>query len=306
MSGDADTLLARLSAAMADAVQAAAGCVVLVRPAGARPCSGILWRADVVVSSEQLLPLDGDTRVVLPGGTEVAARPAGRDPGTNIAAFRLEPPAPAAATLPAEAAAGPRPGALALLLGADGAGGATARLGLVHAVGPAWHSMAGGRIDRLIRLDARLSGEEEGGPVLDAAGGLLGLSTSGPRRRALVIPAATVERVLEPLLREGRIARGWLGVSLQPVAIPEALHGTAGRPSGLMVLGLARAGPAAEAGLLPGDILLELDGEPVAHPRAVARALGPDRIGQRVTLRLLRAGGVQDLALTVAARPPAA
>ena len=75
-----------------------------------------------------------------------------------------------------------------------------ARLGIIHAVGPAWYSRAGGRIDRRITLDMTLSGREEGGPVLDAAGGLLGISTLGPRRQVLVIPTATVEGVVEPLL----------------------------------------------------------------------------------------------------------
>jgi S1-C subfamily serine protease len=309
MSGEAnggrgDDPLAQLSEALAERVAAAAGCVVSVHSARGRPLAGILWRPDLVVTSEQFLPSEGETKLVLPGGgVEVSARPVGRDPGTNVALLRPERPGPGAQPRPVSAEA-PRLGALALLLGGDGAGGATARLALVHAVGPAWHSMAGGRIDRLIRLDARLRGEE-GGPVLDAAtGGLLGMSTSGPRGRVLVIPAATVERVLDPLLREGRIPRGWLGVSLQPVAIPEALRGPAGgQDSALMVLGLARGGPAEAAGVLPGDILLALDGRPVAQPRAVAEALGPDRVGQTAVLRLLRGGAAQDLAVTIAPRP---
>ena len=106
---------------------------------------------------------------------------------------------------------------------------------MVHAIGPEWHSQAGGRIDALLRLDARL-GADEGGPVLTLAGRLLGMSTAGPRRRALVIPAATIDRVLDPLLAEGRIARGWLGVGLQPVMVPDSLREAAGRDSGMMVV----------------------------------------------------------------------
>ena len=144
---------------------------------------------------------------------------------------------------------------------------------------PEWHSQAGGRIDALLRLDVRL-GVDEGGPVLDAAGGLLGMSTAGPRRRALVIPAATIDRVLDPLLAEGRIARGWLGVGLQPVMVPDSLREAAGRDSGMMVVSLAAGGPAAAAGVLPGDIMLDLDGTPVRRARALAAAMGPERIGQ--------------------------
>ncbi|HUB47244.1 MAG TPA: S1C family serine protease, partial [Acetobacteraceae bacterium] len=160
------------------------------------------------------------------------------------------------------------------------------------------------RIDALLRLDVRL-GTDEGGPVLDSGGQLLGMSTAGPRRRALAIPAATIDRVLDPLLAEGRVARGWLGVGLQPVMVPETLRPAAGQDSGMMVMSLASGGPAAAAGVLPGDILLDLDGTPVRRMRALAAAMGPDQIGKSVALRLLRAGAVQTLAVTIAARPAA-
>ncbi len=213
-----------LSAALAARVAGAAGCVVGLRVGGHRRRSGIIWQPDAVVASEQTLPDATEFELSLPGGATASAQLAGRDPATNVAVLRLA--APVAAAVPA-AAADPRPGALALLLGGDGAGGATARLAMIHAVGPAWHSMAGGRIDALLRLDTRL-GADEGGPVLDAEGRLLGMSTTGPRRRVLVIPAATIARVVGPLLAEGRVARGWLGVALAPVAVPEALREAAG------------------------------------------------------------------------------
>jgi S1-C subfamily serine protease len=273
--------------------------VVAVQPAGGRARSGILWRDGVAVVSEQSLPRAERYDAVLPGGEVVPARLAGRDPGTNVAALRLD--ATARAALPAAAEA--RTGALALTLGSNGAGGTTARLALVQEVGPGWQSQAGGRIDRRIVLDARLGGAAEGGPVLDASGGLLGMSTFGPRRRALVIPTATIERVLGPLLDRGDIARGWLGVSLQPVAIPEAMRVAAGGEAGLMVLGLADGGPAALAGVMPGDILVTLDGHPAVRPRDIAERLGPDSVGKAVELRVLRAGQAVTVPLTVSARP---
>jgi S1-C subfamily serine protease len=122
-------------------------------------------------------------------------------------------------------------------------------------------------------------------------------------RRTIVIPTATLERVVDPLLTHGRIARGWLGVGLQPVMIPDSLHQTAGRESGLMVVSLASGGPAEAAGVLPGDIVLDIDGAPAGRPRALTASLGPDRIGQGVALRVLRAGAVQPISVTIAARP---
>ncbi|HVC63211.1 MAG TPA: S1C family serine protease [Acetobacteraceae bacterium] len=291
-------LLEQISAGLADRVAAAAPCVVAIGT-GRHHVSGILWRPDVVVTSAQALP-DRTGFTLRRAGSEMSAQLAGRDPGTNVCVLRLAQPIEAA--LPAAAPVPPRVGALALLVGADDSGAPTGRLGMVHATGPEWHSQAGGRIDALLRLDVRL-GADEGGPVLDTAGGLLGMSTAGPRRRALVIPAATIERVLDPLLAEGRIARGWLGVGLQPVIVPDSLRAAAGRDSGMMVVSLAAGGPAAAAGVLPGDIMLDLDGTPVRRARALAAAMGPERIGHGVTLRLLRAGALQTLSLVIAARP---
>jgi S1-C subfamily serine protease len=293
-------LLEQFSTALADRVAAVAPCVVAIGT-GRRHVSGILWRPDVVVTSAQELP-DRTEFNLRRAGTELTAKLAGRDPGTNVAVLRLA--QPIEAVLPRHASALPRVGTLALLVGADDTGAPTGRLAMLHAIGPEWHSQAGGRIDASLRLDVRL-GVDEGGPVLDATGGLLGMSTAGPRRRALVIPAATIDRVLDPLLAEGRIARGWLGVGLQPVMVPDSLREAAGRDSGMMVVSLAAGGPAAAAGVLPGDIMLDLDGTPVRRARALAAAMGPERIGQGVTLRLLRAGALQTLSVVIAARPAA-
>jgi S1-C subfamily serine protease len=293
-------LLEQFSTALAERVAAVAPCVVAIGT-GRHHVSGILWRPDVVVTSAQELP--GRTEFNLRrAGSQFTAQLAGRDPGTNIALLRLA--QPIETTLPQAASAPPRVGALALLVGADDTGAPTGRLGMVHATGPEWHSQAGGKIDALVRLDVRL-GVDEGGPVLDAAGGLLGMSTAGPRRRALVIPVATINRVLDPLLAEGRIARGWLGVGLQPVMVPDSLRAAAGRDSAMMVVSLAAGGPAATAGVLPGDIMLDLNGAPLRRARALAAAMGPEQIGKSVTLRLLRAGVVQTLSVVIAARPAA-
>ncbi len=163
--------------------------------------------------------------------------------------------------------------------------------------------MAGGEIDQLIRLDLRASREEEGGPVIDARGGLIGMATAGPRGRALVIPHATIERAVGRILTHGTVRGGWLGVGLQPVSVPAALREAAGQDSGLMVVSLAPSGPAEQAGMLPGDILLTVDGEPALRLRAIRARLGSDRVGQAIDIRLMRAGAVQSVRLTVAARP---
>ena len=158
--------LEQFSEALADRLAAASRFVVAIRT-GRRDCSGILWRDDVVVTSEQMMP-EGPNFTVVHDGAEIPANLAGCDAGTNVAVLRLATKLDAA--LPA-AAASPRPGSLALIVGADARGAPTGRLGMVHATGPEWHSQSGGRIDALLRLDARL-GADEGGPVLTLGGRL--------------------------------------------------------------------------------------------------------------------------------------
>ena len=300
MSEIVEDTLAQMSAALSARVAASRRLVAAIRCGGRSLRSGTLWRQDAVVASEQALPDVEEAEVILDGGQSFAARLAGRDPGTNIAVLRLDGgPQPA----PHAVAGEPLPGALVLALAADRAGGVAVRLGAVHSVGPAWHSRAGGRIDRRIALDLRLDQAEEGGPVIDAAGGLVGISTLGPRRRVLAIPAATVERVLDPLLTSGRVARGWLGAAVQPVMVPDALRAEASQPLGLMVIGLTRHGPAAQAGVMMGDILIGVDGAGLGSPSALAGMLGPESVGRQVALRLIRGGAVQALTATIGARP---
>jgi S1-C subfamily serine protease len=290
--------LVNLSDALAERLRVARPLVAGIAAPGHRTRSGTLWRKDVVVASEQRFPDVGDAKVTLSDGSALAARVAGRDSGTNIVALHLDgnvDPAP----LPAGE---PRPAGLALALGFDD-GGVSVRLGVVHSVGPAWHSRAGGRIDRRITLDIRLTPKEEGGPVLGPAGGLLGISTLGPRGRVLVIPASTVEAVLEPLLAKGRVERGWLGLALQPVLVPEALEGAVGHSRGLMIINVSKDGPAARASLHAGDILVTIAGDSITSPAALAQHLGPEAVGKRVELGLIRADEPLSIGVTIGVQP---
>lgn len=297
-------LLAQFSTALAERTAAARPLVAAVRVRGHALRSGTLWRQDVVVVSEQALPRTEEAEIVLADGKTLPAQLAGRDPGTNTALLRLDGGSQTNGGQPAwSPAAEPRPGTVVLALAADETCGHAVRLGTVRAVGPAWHSRAGGRIDRRIWLDMRLGNSEEGGPVIDAAGGLLGISTLGPRRRVLVIPSATVERVVEPLLSRGRIARGWLGLAVQPVLVPETPGQETSQRQGLMVVGVTRDGPAAQAGVLMGDILLAIDETAVPGMARLAEVLGPEAVGKQVQLRLIRAGNIQSVTATVGERP---
>src|SRR5437762_4057464 len=183
-------LLQQFSGALAERAATVRGALAALRLSETRHLSATLWQPDVALASEQSLPRRDEFELVVAGGAVLKAQLAGRDPGTNVAALRLERAVDFRPLTNAEATAG----ALALAFGADGAGGVRARLGLVNIAGPEWASSAGGRIDRYIVLDLALARAEEGGPVLDAAGGRLGITTFGPRAKVLVIPSATIDR----------------------------------------------------------------------------------------------------------------
>src|SRR5580693_484694 len=280
-------ILTQFSDALAERAASAAELVAVIRLSERRHLTASIWRDDLIVASEQSLPERETYDVVLPGGTAAKATLVGRDSGTNVALLKLD----RAVKAVVPSAGEPQLGSLVLAFGADGAAGATVRLGIVNHAGPQWHSRSGGKIDRRIVLDVSLARSEEVGPVLDTKGARLGFSTFG-RRQVIVIPSATVERVIAALLQHGHFARGWLGVALQPVAVPDALQDAAGQKAGLMVMSVADGGPSAVAGVLAGDILLSIDGEPMRRYRRIAGGLGPDSIGREIDLKLIRSGAI--------------
>jgi S1-C subfamily serine protease len=280
-----------LSAAFGDLVARVAPSAVAVHSDHSRS-SGFVWRPGLIVTADESLSEEGVFTAVLRGGSTVAAQLVGRDPTTDIALLRVEadlPPCPLETSLPAV-------GALVLAVGAE-EGTSTAALGVLSRAGGPWQSLRGGEIDARIELDLRLRQTGEGGVVMDATGAGIGMAVFGPRRRVLVIPTATIERVAPRLAEFGRIARGYLGLGLQPVTIE------GGQGSGVMIMSVDPQGPGAGAGLHQGDILVDWNGERIRYVQSLLRALGPDSVGQAVTLGLRRAGDRRQVSLTIAERP---
>lgn len=294
-------LLTTLSELLVAQFAAARASVAAIRLSERAHLGAILWRQDALVTSEQSLPERDALEAILPDGARMAGRLAGRDPATNVAVIRLD----GSAAAPALSVSAPQVGALAIAAGSDAGGRASARLGTVNAVGPEWHSMRGGRIEARIQLDIRLAESEEGGPVFDAAGRWLGMTTFGPRGQILVLPAATVERIAPALLASGRVPRGWLGIALRPVAVPDELRESSGEATGLMVMSLSAEGPAAKAGIVAGDIILSVEGTSARRLRSVLAHLGSDSVGKTVALRVVRGGAVIGVEVTITERPEA-
>jgi len=256
--------------------------------------SGFVWRAGLIVTSDEGLAEEGDVRVTLPGGESRAAQPIGRDPSTAIALLRVD-----GHDLPSVALAGtiPLTGALVLAVGAQG-GAPTAALGAVSLSTGPWQSMRGGDIDARIELDTRLRSTAEGGLAVNAAGQAFGMTVFGPRRRVLVIPSATIGRVAARLETHGRIPRGYLGLGLQPVTIED------GAP-GLMVMSVDPNGPGAAANIHQGDVLVSWDGMRIGKLRPLLRSLGPDSVGKQLAIELRRGGEPHQTRIQIGERPAA-
>jgi len=285
--------LAALSTELAAIVERLGPSVVAVDARPRFASSGVFWRPGVVVTAEHTIRREEEISVTLPDGSTVPATLAGSDAGTDIAVLKVESGAPVIA----RATADPAPGHLALALGRSENSGVNATLGIVSAVSGEWRTWRGGRLDRYIRLDLTLYPGSSGGPVVNTAGEAIGIATSALSRIAgLAIPATTVDRVVDEILARGRVARGYLGVGLQPVELPD-------HHKGLIVLSLEPEGPAAKAGVLIGDILVELGGGAVTDTEEIQGVLESRTVGQPIEAGFLRGGAARKVTITIGERP---
>jgi S1-C subfamily serine protease len=291
---ESENPLVALSDHAAHLVETVAGAIVAVQAGGRQRSSGIHWRSGVIVTAEEVLDGDDDIKVTLPGGRQVPASLAGRDPSTDIAVLRFQPDGLPVA--PVADSASLRPGHIVLAVGNHG-GAAVANLGVVSFVGGAWYSQRGGTIDTLLRVDLTLSPAAEGGALVDTHARVLGMVVAGPRGRVLAIPAATIDRATDQLLAKGYVGRGYLGAGLQP------LRPHKGKRDGILVISIDPDGPAARAGLLVGDIVTTWNAAPVNRVREVMQLLGPDSIGSSVDLALSRGGAPAALKIVIGERP---
>lgn len=287
--------LPAFSNAIANLVRGAGQSVVSVHSRRSRG-SGYVWRPGLIVTANDTLADEGAVDVALPGGETVPATLRGRDASTDIALLRID--RTNLAPIPASADA-IEPGALAIVVGAN-EGAPVAALGLVSRVGEAWRSLRGGTIDARIELDVALRASAEGGVVMDAIGRTIGIAVFGPRRRVLVIPSITIDRVAARLEADGRIPRGYLGLGLQPVRLAGDSDG-----EGAMVMTVDAAGPGAAAGVRQGDVIVSWNGHALQGVVGVWRELGPDSVGSVVRLSVRRAGDPAEFDVTIGARPDA-
>ncbi|HEY9902505.1 MAG TPA: trypsin-like peptidase domain-containing protein [Candidatus Sericytochromatia bacterium] len=301
-SPEMPSALLALSNNLADVVEQVGHSVVTVQGRSRLSSSGVHWRSRIVVTADETIKRSEDITVTLPDGRTVPATLVGRDPSTDIAVLKLQDVELPVAEIGEASLL--KVGHVVLAVGRPSESGLSASMGVVSAISGSWRSSYGGLIDQFVRLDLNLYPNLEGGPLVEASGRVVGITVSGPRRTVITIPASTINRVVDQLLAKGHIARGYLGLGMQPVRLPETLKNTLNLSSlgGVIVINVESDGPADKSGVLIGDVLVAIDGTPVSDTSDIQAILGSQTLGKTLNVQIVRGGTLVEVALTVGER----
>lgn len=304
-SGDG-ALLDAYSRTVSEVVEFVAPAVVHVHVEGHRAHGGQGSGSGVVVSPDGIVltnnhVVESARAIVLTlnDGSRFEARPVGRDPDTDIAVLR----AISHERMPFARLADSRTlkaGQIAIAIGNPLGFQSTVTAGIVSAVGRSLRAANGRLIDDVIQTDAALNPGNSGGPLVNSAGGVIGINTAmiqGAQGLCFAVASSTAEYVLTQILSHGRVRRALLGFAGERVPLPQKVRSALGlRQGGAVGVRAVQTGSAAEiAGLRAGDTILSLDGSPVEGVDDLMRLLDGGRIGREVTLRILRAGSVLEV-----------
>jgi serine protease Do len=294
--------LLNLSNKLAETVERAAASRVAVHARRGIGSSGIVWRDNLILTSSEGVRADEGIKIALPDGRVTTARLRGRDPGTDLAVLEIE--ASGLPTLDFADDAALKAGQTALAVGRTANTGPIASFGIISGVSGEWKTWRGGKLDPFVRLDISAYPTLSGGAALNADGNLIGLVSTGLSRSSVfAITRSAIDRIAGKLSQHGYVSRGFLGVALQPVALPPAIKEALGQDAGTMLLAIEPEGPAAVGGLILGDVLVAGDAQPLAQPEALAELLERTPVGQVVKFKVLRAGVLQDLDVRIGERP---
>jgi S1-C subfamily serine protease len=289
--------LSEVSKALGDTVARANAGVVAVHGGGCEAASGIAWSPQHVVTAAHVVERESELEVTLEG-ERVPATLVGADPASDLAVLRVE---RELEPLPRADLTALRAGELALAV-ARGSRGLRARLGIVSRVGPAWQLGPSLRAERYVESDIAPTPGLVGSALVDASGALIGSNATGVVRGVLVaLPHGAVSRIVDAIVEHGHVRRAKLGVIVERVELPAAVAAQRGQRRALIVLGVAAGGPAEQAGILLGDVLLAVGGQAVERVDELSNVLDAGKIGSEVTVDVLRAGAE----LTLAVKPEA-
>lgn len=296
----AENILSQLSDDLAALVKAVSPSLVRVEARRRLPATGIVWSNDgLIVTANHVVEKSKDITIGLDDGSTVSADLVGRDETTDLALLRAN------AQLTTPIWGTPEDinvGNLVLAVGRP-AEKVMATLGVVMTVEGEWRTHAGGQFDQYVQTDVVMYPGFSGGALVGADNKILGMNTSGIGHGvSLSITASTISRVLESLAQHGRIRRGFLGVGIQPVNLPASIAEELGQETGVLVISVENDSPAAHAGIVLGDTLVHLDNQPVRGVDELMSLLMGEAVGKEVSVKILRAGTVQDLRVTIGER----
>ena len=299
-----ESSLVSLSNELSAGVERTARSVVAVHARPRINTSGIVWRKNLILTSSEGIRFDEGIQVLFGDGRQAAARLRGNDPGTDIAILETDTgDITPAEFLPEE---GLKAGQLALAVGRTTNTGPIASFGIISGVSSEWKTWRGGKVDPFVRLDLSAYPTSSGGAAVDPGGKLIGIVSTGlSRSSVLAITRKTVERVGQQLLDRGYAGRGYIGIALQPVALPAELKESLrlDQESAIMVLGVEPSGPAGTAGVILGDILVAAAGRAITDPDELAGILDDSPVGKDLSFRVIRAGTMREIAIRVGERP---
>ncbi len=294
--------LSEFSRGLTEAVDRGGSATVLVDARNRFPASGIAYAPDLVLTADHVVTREDNLSIVTPDGTDHKVTLAGRDPGTDLALLR----ASDAALDPARVASTPtKVGQLVLALGRPSRGGIQASWGVVTAIGGPTRTGRGGLLDAFIQSETTPYPGFSGGPLVNTEGETIGLNTSGlTHGGALTIPIGMAWRTAEALAKFGTVKRGYFGLRTQSVDLPDAISGSipSKQDRGLLVMWLEDKGPAAQAGMLIGDILVNVGGAAVGDPDDLFALLTSERVGKPVQAQIARGGKLMSINVTVGER----
>ena len=301
-NGTEKSIWSQLSNSFADIIASLENGIVAIDGGGRSTTSGVAWRPGVIVTTHHGLRLHENIKIIL-AGESLSARLIGRDATTDLAVLGID----SDRLTPVSSANGlvTRAGEVVLSIGRSRLGDISASCGVIARTGTAWQTWRGGTIDRLIRPDIRLYVGQSGSALINEQRQVLGINSPALARQAVItIPAQTINRVVDAVLEIGHVPRPFLGLAMQPIPIPEPAQELFpnGADETLLVTHVEPKSPAAQAGVMVGDIIVSFNGGPVPGLREILHRLRASRIGDTISLTVSRGGASVDLILSVADR----
>ena len=266
------------------------------------PGTGIAWSEDLIVTANHIVERDEGIEISSDGESRASATVVGRDPAGDTAVLRVEGAKLTAAPRATESA---RAGQFVLGIGRAGGGHPEVSSGIINTSDAALRVSRGRIIEPVIQSEIVMLPGFSGGPLLNAYGELLGLNSSHLGRGAsLTVTTAALEPIVEALATHGKLRRGYIGVGAQAVGLSASQVKDAGlkQEIGLVVLSIDEGGPAQDAGLLIGDILVSVNKAPVGSVDDLVDHLSGDLIGSSIPVVVVRGSRTEEIAITVGER----